>query len=138
MPINYKQYPHNWKNIIVPQIRARSGNKCETCGVSNNTMMISVQVKKWNGRKWVYRREWHYPWEYLQNVKYKWVTVILTVAHKNHDKHNHKVRLEELIHECQLCHLRRDSYMKAKRRICGKWCSFPECNRGTCLDFQPR
>jgi hypothetical protein len=29
MPINYKDYPANWKTEIVPTIRNRSGNVCE-------------------------------------------------------------------------------------------------------------
>jgi hypothetical protein len=138
MPINYKQYPYNWKNVIVPQIRARSKDKCETCGIENGTTVYSIQVKKWNGKKWVYRREWYSDLNQYVDKYTKPVRVVLTVAHKNHDHSNHKVKLEDLIHECQKCHLRRDAYMKARRRVCGKWCSFPDCNKGTCLDLQPR
>jgi len=35
MPINYKKYPSNWKQIR-KEILERAGNCCELCGAENN------------------------------------------------------------------------------------------------------
>jgi hypothetical protein len=35
MPIDYKKYPSNWKNEIVPMVKARDNNCCAFCGVKN-------------------------------------------------------------------------------------------------------
>lgn len=35
MPIDYKNYPDNWKSEIRPAILARAENRCECCGVEN-------------------------------------------------------------------------------------------------------
>lgn len=137
MPINYKQYPYNWRTVIIPQIRERSGNVCESCGRKNGEVYISSMIKKRKGMRVVYRREWFSYSDYVPGSKFKQVTCILTVAHKNHDSTNPKPRLEDLIHECQLCHLRRDSYMKARRKACGKWCIWPNCNKSTCEEYRP-
>jgi hypothetical protein len=39
MPINYKDYPRNWKTEIVPAIRRRSGDRCEKCGIPNGIVI---------------------------------------------------------------------------------------------------
>ncbi len=40
MPIDYSDYPPNWKTEIVPRIRERSGDKCEWCGILNKAWVI--------------------------------------------------------------------------------------------------
>lgn len=35
MPIDYKNYPENWKTEIRPAILERANNCCEFCGVKN-------------------------------------------------------------------------------------------------------
>jgi len=35
VPINYKNYPPNWKTEIRPAILERAANKCEWCGFAN-------------------------------------------------------------------------------------------------------
>ncbi len=37
MPINYNDYPSNWKTEIRPRILERAGHRCELCGVKNYT-----------------------------------------------------------------------------------------------------
>lgn len=39
MPINYKDYPSNWKTEIRPAILERAKNCCESCGVKNHSLI---------------------------------------------------------------------------------------------------
>jgi 5-methylcytosine-specific restriction endonuclease McrA len=100
MPINYKEYPENWKEISEFIRFERAGNRCETCGAEN------YKPHPVTGSK-----------------------VILTVAHINHKKldvrHN---RLQydpndeenNLVAECQRCHLTRDKKIHARNRKYGR------------------
>jgi hypothetical protein len=40
MPIDYKNYPANWKTEIRPAILQRAQNKCEQCGVKNASLIL--------------------------------------------------------------------------------------------------
>lgn len=45
------------------------------------------------------------------------VTVVLTIAHLDHDEENHDVKLDRLGALCQLCHLRYDAKEKYRRSL---------------------
>lgn len=125
MPIDYKQYPPNWKSEIRPAIMARAGNRCEWCNVRN----YAVGYRYPDGFQYVggnlYLDDFQYAesfkaarqvleaeleiWE--ENGKYegypKPVMIVLTVAHI----HNHNTmdcRMENLAALCQKCHLGHD------------------------------
>jgi len=34
MPINKKDYPYNWKKLVI-EVKKRAGDKCELCGIKN-------------------------------------------------------------------------------------------------------
>jgi hypothetical protein len=93
MPINYKEYHPKWK-LISKLIRVnRAKNKCEWCGVENYS-----RVMRSNGL----------------------TTIILTVAHIDHDKTNN--RFGNLAALCQKCHLGHDIKQHADNRKYGrKW-----------------
>lgn len=38
MPLNYKEYPKNWKKEIRPAILKRANNRCEECGLQNHSL----------------------------------------------------------------------------------------------------
>lgn len=106
MPIDYSRYPKNWKTEIVPAIRKRSRNRCECTGECG---LHQGRCTARNGKS--------HP---VTGSK-----VILTVAHlgfgtgNKHDKMD--VRLENLKHMCQRCHLMFDlhdhiQHAKATRR----------------------
>ena len=116
MPINYRLYPPLWKKKIVPAIRARSNNACEFCGLKHGQIVYSIPVKHKRKGKTVYRNVWLPLDPMLPYNKHKQVKVILTVAHLDHDRHNHKVSLERLAHLCQRCHLKYDAKHKANKR----------------------
>lgn len=127
MPIDYSKYPADWPNIV-ERIRIRSKNHCEKCGLKNGKRVYSVPfaIREHVGKlgKSVYktRRVWfrnmadaYRECENRQTVKI--VTVVLTVAHLDHDETNHAVKDERLQHLCQLCHLRYDAAEKYRRAI---------------------
>lgn len=129
MPINYRRYPKDWKTRIIPAIWKRADHCCEECKVPAYSTVYSVKVKSHKNGKTVYRQIW-----FLINPKVidrdvKKVTVILTVAHLDHDAQNHLVKLDRLKLLCQRCHLVLDSQVRAQRRSCGHYCLFPLCTK---------
>ncbi len=104
MPINYKEYPTNWKKEIRPAVLARATNCCEECGVPNHAFIYRPEKGK---PDWKYMPEGHEADAMgLDGVKF--VKIILTIAHLDHDKENHNVKLERLKALCQRCHLKYD------------------------------
>jgi hypothetical protein len=99
MPIrkeNRGRYPKNWKTVVVPRIRARSGNRCECTG----------QCGQHPGLRCA--------WTHLalkENAQGRDVCVVLTVMHLNH--HPEDCVDENLLHACQGCHNRYDAPMRA-------------------------
>ena len=130
MPIDYKKYPSNWTSEIVPRILKRAKNCCEKCGVKNKEQLHSIRIRiqdhisSPDGRykfktfwitdesDFIRIKDYAYPDE-------KRITVVLTIAHLDHDETNHKVKDDRLQAMCQMCHLRYDSREKY-RRICSK------------------
>jgi hypothetical protein len=126
MPIDYKKYPPNWKTEIVPRILKRAKNKCESCGLENGQTVYSVPFKiaaldRKGKTKYVTRRIWFsHVGDALRethNLKsIKTVTVVLTVAHLDHDADNHNVQDNRLRALCQACHLRLDAVPKWEKQ----------------------
>lgn len=122
MPIDYKRYPPNWKSEIVPAVLARAENKCENCGVCNKQKMWSVPFKVSEAGRYKQRRIWFSSYndairEASTQALIDQVTVVLTVAHLDHDEENHAVTLDRLKALCQPCHLRYDAKEKYRRRL---------------------
>ena len=121
MPIDYKKYPSNWKTEIVPAVLDRAGNKCEVCGLSNGQAVWSVKLYvRYRGR-YSYRSIWMQKKSDVDRVAHlagrrvKKITVVLTVAHLDHDETNHSVELSRLLAMCQYCHLNYDAKEKMRR-----------------------
>ncbi|MGH1338336.1 MAG: hypothetical protein ACRBFS_19610 [Aureispira sp.] len=110
MPVDYNEYPSNWKTEIRPRILEREGNCCKWCGLENKSIVHSYK----KGRVTVWEKlsvgEW-----YRKGCP-KSVKVVLTIAHLDHDEGNHDVKDDRLAALCQLCHLRYDAKEKARRR----------------------
>jgi len=123
MPIDYSKYPPNWKTEIVPRILKRAGNKCEKCGLENKQKVYSMQLyirSNENGRyghKTIWLRDIRdaKKIEHLTTRKMKVVTVILTIAHLDHDETNHEITDDRLMAMCQWCHLNYDAKEKYRR-----------------------
>ncbi len=100
MPIDYKQYPPNWKTEIRPDILKRDGYKCKKCLVPNYAVgyrspsgtFVSVDERE---RERQEQRGRHI------------IKIVLTVAHLDHNRdNNHPGNLAAL---CQKCHLSYDA-----------------------------
>lgn len=113
MPIDYKEYPKNWKNEIRPAVLQRAGNKCEWCGLENH----AVIKREKNGFRRPTAAEWDIIHSKVRNGDYSFQRsikfhgfsiVVLTIAHLDHDKSNHDVELSRLAALCQKCHLGHD------------------------------
>ncbi len=108
MPIDYSQYPKDWKlrSRFVRFVRAR--NKCEWCGVENGSIGARSPV---NG-KWYTQRDMDgmnsdCGWRLWPKGYPKVIRVVLTVAHV-YDMDKMNASLLNLAALCQRCHLNHD------------------------------
>jgi 5-methylcytosine-specific restriction endonuclease McrA len=115
MPIDYKKYPKNWKEISRAVV-GRALSRCELCGAPNHTEVLRPELyNEFYALKW-YMQEYdkdcyvdhkfHAPVIDPYSVNMKKSKVILTVHHIDFDKTNNT--RENLIALCQKCHLRLD------------------------------
>lgn len=124
MPIDYSKYPDNWKSEIVPRIIQRAGNKCEVCGIENGAQAYSIPLRILDGKRYKVKRFWitnHSDIErmapFADGGERKWITVVLTIAHLDHDETNHDVTDDRLKAMCQYCHLNYDASEKYRRAL---------------------
>jgi hypothetical protein len=125
MPIEYARYPANWSDEIVPRILARANHQCEVCGIANRAKVYSVALEVKEGTRYKLRRVWvtaHCDMLRLKSIckrgqSIKLISVVLTVAHLDHDEENHSVSDDRLKAMCQLCHLNYDATEKYRRAI---------------------
>ena len=120
MPIDYKNYPANWKTEIRPAILKRAGNCCETCKAPNGDaifrgwyngiecyQLFEGEVYNANTGGFIYNigSEGIEPLKGDPNQQA--IKVVLTIAHLDHDTTNNEYgNLKAL---CQRCHLRLDA-----------------------------
>jgi hypothetical protein len=111
MPINYKNYPANWKSEIRPAILERAKHKCEFCEVNN----YAIIHRFGKGLK-----DWSYWPEGMESEVWsldglKSVKIVLTVAHLDHNIANND--FQNLKALCQRCHNQHDvGFRKQNRR----------------------
>lgn len=122
MPCDYRLYPENWTSEIVPAIIERAKNCCEDCCLPNKSIVYSVKffIRDETGKikpRMVWFRNEQDANREVRRGEIKKVTVILTVAHLNHDETNPNIKLEDLKALCQACHLRLDVNEKKRRAI---------------------
>ncbi|GBR73977.1 hypothetical protein NO1_1228 [Candidatus Termititenax aidoneus] len=100
MPINYKEYHPQWKQIS-KAIVARGKNQCELCGAPNNQIVFRPVKGSELPRPWYFDGE-------VDDCGYKgcYTKIILTVHHIDSNKENNSQL--NLIALCQKCHLRLD------------------------------
>jgi hypothetical protein len=137
MPIDYKNYPANWKTEIRPAVLERAANCCEICKVPNYQWIIRGKVKGVGDKYYeiyqlvdgsIFDAEnsellgYDYLGEYSGNNNP--IKVVLTIAHMDHDISNND--MENLKALCQRCHNRHDmpfriANRKAKKGQLGLW-----------------
>ena len=100
MPIDYSEYPDDWKEISRFIRFVRANNRCETCGAENGKPHPVTGSE-----------------------------VVLTVAHIRHDKTDNRYNPDKydpddknnnLVAECQKCHLGRDINIHVQNRKYGR------------------
>jgi len=121
MPIDYNKYPPDWKTIIVPRILKRANDHCESCGIKNKSIAVSIPLKINDKGKYKIKRLWITNHSDVIRLKplatgdvYP-VKVILTIAHLDHDEQNLNVTDQRLKALCQYCHLNYDAKEKYRR-----------------------
>lgn len=124
MPIDYSEYPEKWKEISEYIRFERADNKCETCGAPNHEIIYRPN----NDNYWKIAPEGHEADAMLLDGV-KFTKIVLTVAHINPDKMDVRYNPEfydpedeenNLVAECQRCHLYRDRHLHAMNRKYGR------------------
>jgi len=117
--IDYKEYPPTWKTEIVPRIKARAGEildeqgkivteaKCEWCHVTNHERGARDLSGKWHIENVIENMNSDYGFKLFGDFP-RIITIVLTVAHLDHDKENHDVKDDRLAALCNRCHLNYD------------------------------
>ncbi len=104
MPINYKNYPVNWKTEIRPEILKRDNSCCKFCGVENYSIGYRDKSYIWHKIEKSFAGDMDA--EDAEDMGFKVIRIVLTVAHLDHDiSNNDPVNLAAL---CQKCHNRHD------------------------------
>lgn len=98
MPIDYKKYPKDWKQLRAV-VLDRAGHRCELCHARDRTVIFRDDSGRW--------------YNFRLNPCAKPIRIILTLHHINHDITDN--RLINLIALCQRCHLRLDRPWKTRR-----------------------
>lgn len=127
MPIRKERkhlYPANWSTEIVPAVRARSGGKCEWCGVQNYARGGRSPSGQFHVALPLGEKLLRFEWPRADGVTealcqgydrpLRIIRIVLTVAHINHDETD--CRMENLAHLCQRCHNRHDAPHRAAGR----------------------
>src|SRR3990167_1641628 len=96
MPIDYSQYPKNWKQIRV-RILVRANNCCEGSPKFPDCRAENHKPHPVTGSK-----------------------VVITIGHMDHDKENWDVKDERLRAWCQRCHIGYDRLRHADNRKYGR------------------
>jgi len=123
MPIDYKNYPANWKTEIRPAILERANNCCEFCGVHNYaigyrnkdgifyTTEFIIEELESTGLDMFDDELSHC----IQNDgKAKPIKIVLTIAHLDHDTTNNDPKNLKAL--CQRCHNRYDIEHRKENR----------------------
>jgi hypothetical protein len=105
MPIDYRQYPQNWKTEIRPAILERDGHCCKFCGVANYAAGYRDRLGQFIELS---------PMESEARSEdgLNQIVIVLTIAHLDHDINNNDY--SNLAALCQRCHLRYDAEHHAK------------------------
>lgn len=110
MPCDYSKYPPNWKTEIRPRILKRARNRCEQCGVENNSTIRRMKPPSeayfyWNDIRQDLM-EGTFTGLIIDNALLKPIKIILTIAHLDHDPENWNVSDDRLAALCQRCHFK--------------------------------
>jgi len=108
MPINYKLYHPDWKDIIRPDILRRDNYKCKHCGLKN-------RLEGYRDGKgfFVECDEFMKQWAIKNHLRI--FKIVLTISHLDHDITNNEYT--NLAALCQKCHMLQDHEQHRLSRI---------------------
>jgi len=114
MPIDYKKYPKNWKEIRI-KILARAGLKCEECGVADHALGSRDPEGNFHTEDEITNMSSGEGEELFGDYP-KTIRIVLTIAHLDQDiQNNDPSNLKALCQRCHLAHDREDNNMKANQ-----------------------
>lgn len=127
MPINYKNYPDNWRKEIRPAILLRANYQCEFCGVKqyavgercnkgifHPTSGNEFANQAGNGELFYAEAKNFADTHEVDYDQHKFIVIVLTIAHIDHNiNNNDPANLKAL---CQRCHLIHDKHQHMKSR----------------------
>lgn len=116
MPIDYKNYPSNWKTEIRPAILKRENNRCKFCQVENYAIGYRNESGDWFDIGCSMQGDLDA--EDARDLGYRVIKIVLTVAHLDHDLKNNEY--ENLAALCQRCHNRHDIKNRVHNRATKK------------------
>ena len=125
MPIDYKNYPPNWKTEIRPEIMKRSNSRCEFCGVKH------YSVGNWDGTSFIptagniihdkagdgklsYKEARELVKHCNESCDDNLIVIVLTIAHLDHDVTNNDYSNLKAL--CQRCHNKYDARYRVQNR----------------------
>ncbi len=111
MPIDYKKYPVDWKDVIRPRILKRDNYRCRLCHAANR----APYYKAGHQRIFI---ENSFDCDYAMRHAIPVKRIVLTIAHIIHD--NSIDDDNNLLTLCTTCHLIMDAKMHASNRFLNK------------------
>ena len=120
MPIDYRNYPKDWKHRR-RRILARAANRCEHCDVRNYSVIQRFDGAEYRTLKWCdsFQEAREQKMAHIAMAPTP-IIVVLTLAHLDHDEWNHDVEDSRLAALCQRCHFHYDLADNKKRKLYGR------------------
>lgn len=121
MPINYDDYPENWKEIRAAILERSKGDdgvvKCEWCGVPNYAYGQRDKDGIWRDMADIVDTQSDIVDSWFDGIKERYIKIVLTIAHVN-DPDPMNCDPDNLAALCQRCHLNhdRDHHVENRRR----------------------
>jgi len=113
MPIDYKKYSKDWKQIRIAAL-IRAGNRCEKCGVENHIMGARDFEGAFHTEDEIAAMSFDHG-DDLFGDQMKLFRIVLTIAHLDQDiENNDPNNLNALCQKCHLNHDRADNLVKAE------------------------
>lgn len=107
MSFDPKNYPPNWLELVA-QVRARSGDKCELCSVSNGAVGARDRFGNWHEENSIHAMQSDYGRHLFDDRFPAMIRIVLTTHHACDCDKRTCVDVSHFQHLCQRCHLNLD------------------------------
>jgi hypothetical protein len=123
MPIDYRNYPADWKTTIRPRILARDGHRCRCCGVRDQAHGYRDAAGQFH----------ELPLGTAPPLGFKPLRILMNVVHLDHGLTDHSDGNLGLM--CQRCHGNYDKPITARQAAYTN--KYPGAAATLPLEFQP-